>query len=115
MARTNWVMTVLSENYRQLYQPAEIMTYSPQNVMARLDRAITLSLVMMPMARSSRAMTDYFRPVGVTSTDGKFDPCTAHHMMAHLERAIGDNAREPPATEPRTGVVRERRPRELLL
>jgi hypothetical protein len=34
------------------------MMYRPQNVMARLDRAITLSLELMPMARSSRAMTD---------------------------------------------------------
>src|ERR1700722_399349 len=51
------------------------MTYHPQNVMARLDRAIAVSLVMMPMARASRAMT-HWRPerqtFGRLALDHKF-------------------------------------------
>src|ERR1700722_13518546 len=42
-----------------LYQPAERMAYRPRNVMVRLDRAIALSLVMMPMARAGRALTHW--------------------------------------------------------
>jgi hypothetical protein len=38
--------------------PAHLTVDSPSpTVMARLDRVITLNIVLMPMARSSRAMT----------------------------------------------------------